>query len=131
MWFDARRRWSGTRDPSACLAVPAAIRFQEEHDWDAVRASCHALGVEARSRLTELFQLEPVTPTEDSFVQMLGAALPPCDVREMQSRLLEEYRIEALLMELNGVPLVRVSLQAYNDEADVNALIDALSCVFD
>ncbi len=30
-------------------------------------------------------------------------------------------------MELTGVPLVRVSLQAYNDEADVDALVDALA----
>ena len=104
--FDTRRRWLGTRDPSAWLAVPAAIRFQEDHDWDAVRSRCHALGLEARSRLAEQFGLEPLTPTEDSFVQMLACALPPCRVWEVQSRLLDEFGIEALLMELAGVPLV-------------------------
>jgi isopenicillin-N epimerase len=128
--FDERRRWLGTRDPSAWLAVPAAIRFQEEHDWDAMRSRCHALGLEARTRLAELFGLEPLTPTEDSFVQMLGAALPECGVGQVQERLLDEYRIEALLTELAGVPLVRVSLQAYNDESDVDALVTALGRIF-
>jgi isopenicillin-N epimerase len=128
--FDTRRRWLGTRDPSAWLAVPAAIRFQKEHDWEAVRSRCHALGLDARVRLAELFALEPLTPTEDSFVQMVAAALPPCDVGDVQRRLLDEFGIEVLLMELAGVPLVRVSLQAYNDESDVDALVAALSRIF-
>src|SRR5215217_3113004 len=128
--FDTRRRWLGTRDPSAWLAVPAAIGFQEEHDWGLVRSRCHALGLEARTRLAELFGFEPLTPTEESFVQMFACALPPCDVWEVQRRLPDEFGIEALLMELAGVPLVRVSLQAYNDESDVDALVAALSRIF-
>jgi isopenicillin-N epimerase len=123
--FDTRRRWLGTRDPSAWLAVPAAVRFLEEHDWDAVRARCHALGLRVREELSELFGLDPLTPTEDSFVQMVAAALPPCDVWEVQRRLLDEFGIEALLMELAGAPLVRVSIQAYNDGSDLDALVDA------
>ena len=125
--FDARRRWLGTRDPAAWLAVPAAIRFQEENDWDSVRSRCHALGLDARELLAQLFGLEPLTPTEDSFVQLLGAALPACDVWEVQQRLLDDYGIEVLLQELAGSPSVRVSLQAYNDEEDVEALVSALS----
>jgi isopenicillin-N epimerase len=124
--FDARRRWLGTRDPAAWLAVPAAIRFQEAHGWDDVRRRCHLLGLHVRERLSELFALDPVTG-EDSFVQMVAAALPPCDVRDVQRRLLAEYRIEVLLQELAGVPLVRVSFQAYNDSGDVDALVGALA----
>jgi isopenicillin-N epimerase len=129
--FDARRRWLGTRDPAAWLAVPAAIRFQQDQDWERVRTRCHELGVATRGRLAELFGLEPLTPTEDSFVQMLGAALPPCDVGEVQRRLLDEHRIEVPLHELLGFPLVRVSIQAYNDEEDVDALVTALARIFD
>ncbi len=129
--FDARRRWLGTRDPAAWLAVPAAIRFQDEHDWDVERARCHRLGLEVRERLAELFGLAPLTPDESSFVQLIGAALPSCDVWEVQRRLLDEYRIEVLLQELAGVSLIRVSLQAYNDQEDVDALVAALSRIFD
>jgi isopenicillin-N epimerase len=128
--FDSRRRWPGTRDPSAWLAVPAAIRFMDEHNWNFERSRCHELGVRMRAELSELFGLEPVTPAEESFVQMLAAALPPCDVWEVQSRLLDEFAIEALLMELAGVQLVRVSLQAYNDASDVEALVAALRRIF-
>lgn len=124
--FDTRRRWLGTRDPAAWLSVPAAIRFQQENDWDSVRARCHELGVDVRRRLSDLFGLEPVTPGEGSFVQLVAAELPPCDVWEVQRRLLEDYRIEVLLQRLCGVPLIRVSLQGYNDEEDVEALLAAL-----
>jgi isopenicillin-N epimerase len=125
--FDARRRWLGTRDPAAWLAVPAAIRFQAEHEWDEVRVRCHALAVSVRERLAELFGLEPLTPSEGSFVQMVGVALPPCDIVEIQRRLLDEYRIEVVLFELADVPLIRVSLQGYNGEEDVDALVAALA----
>ena len=47
--FADLHRWQGTRDPSAYLAVPAAIAFQAEHDWPAVRERCHALLVVARA----------------------------------------------------------------------------------
>jgi selenocysteine lyase/cysteine desulfurase len=83
-----------------------------------------------RAELSDLFGLEPVTPAEDSFVQMLAAALPPCDVWDLQSRLVDEFAIEVLLPELEDAPLIRVSLQAYNDASDVDALVVALRRIF-
>src|SRR5262249_25309419 len=61
--FHVRHRWQGTRDPAAYLAVPAAIDFQAEHEWNAVRARCHKFLAAAD------FGLEPLT---DSYVQMRG-----------------------------------------------------------
>jgi len=108
--FADRHRWPGTRDPAALLAIPAAIDFQAEHDWEDVRRRCRALTREARDRLAELFDLEPLAP-DDNGLQMVAAPLPPCDVDDVKRRLYDEYRIEVPVWEWGGRALIRVSFQ--------------------
>ena len=124
--FADRHRWSGTRDPAAHLAVPAAIDFQAEHDWDAVRARCHALAVHAKDDLTALLGTTAFAATDDEFVQMVTVRLPPCDADALQRRLFDEHRIEVVAQDWRGEPTLRVSFQGYNDERDLEALLEAL-----
>jgi isopenicillin-N epimerase len=126
--FGERHRYQGTRDPAAYLAVPTAIRFQAEHGWDDVQARCHPLADHVRLGIAELTGLAPLSG-EDGFVQMIAAELPPCDPAAVQRRLREEHRIEVPVREWNGRILIRVSVQAYNDAADVTALLEALPSV--
>ncbi len=126
--FAARQRWEGTRDPAAWLAVPDAIDFQAEHDWDGVRARCHDLALQAWARIAELLGVPPATP--DSFVQMVAVALPPCDPWAVQRLLFDEHRIEVLGQRLAETPLLRISFQAYNDAGDLEALVSALAEIF-
>lgn len=123
-WAD-RHRWNGTRDPSAHLAVPAAIDFQAEHAWDDVRARCHALAVRVERELIAL-GAEPLAENGDEFVQMVAVRLPPCDPVEVARRLFDEDRIEVLAQTWQGSPVLRVSFQGYNDESDLEALVAAL-----
>ena len=117
--FALRHRWQGTRDPSAFLAVPTAIDFQAEHDWPAVRERCHALLEDVRERL-------PLEPLTDTFVQMLGFRLPAgTDGNELKHDLYERHRIEVPIVETPDGWTMRVSVQAYNDEADLDALAGA------
>lgn len=119
--FPERHRWQGTRDPSALLAVPAAIDFQAEHDWPAVQARCHEL----LTRFGREAGLEPMT---DAYAQMLGFRLPEgVDGAALKRELWERHRIEVPTFELDGGWALRVSVQAYNDDADVDALLTALS----
>ena len=119
--FPERHRWQGTRDPSALLAVPAAIDFQSEHDWPTVRARCHEL----LTRFRDESGLEPVT---DAYVQMLGFRLPnSVDGQQLKRVLWEQHRIEVPVFDVNGTWVLRVSIQAYNDDADVDTLLTALS----
>jgi isopenicillin-N epimerase len=125
--FLSRNERQGTRDPAAYLAVPAAIAWQRERDWPEVRARCHGLARAARAHLAELTRLEPLAPdSREFFGQMVSAPLPPCDGVELQRRLLEEHRIEIPLFERNGHWLLRASFQGYNDERDLDRLVDAL-----
>jgi isopenicillin-N epimerase len=113
--FTERHRWQGTRDPAAYLSVPAAIDFQAEHDWPSVRRLCHALLEEFR----DLSGLEPLT---DRFSQMLGFRLPVDDGESFKRDLWERHRIEVPVLRVRDSWVLRVSVQAYNDEADLDAL---------
>ena len=115
--FPDRHRWQGTRDPSAYLAVPAALDFLAEHDWPAVRERCHLLLAEAD------LGLEPLT---DTYVQMRGYRLEHPDPPALKRRLWEQHRIEVPVFEAHGGWVLRVSVQAYNDRSDLDALAAAL-----
>jgi isopenicillin-N epimerase len=116
--FHELHRWQGTRDPSAFLAVPDAIEFQAAHDWPSVRDRCHAL-LEAAD-----FGLEPLT---DDFVQMRGFRLEHDDPHALKRRLYDEHRIEVPIVETPNGWSLRVSVQAYNDADDLQALASALA----
>jgi isopenicillin-N epimerase len=126
--FQERFAWQGTRDPSAFLAVPAALDWLAEHEWDAVRERSRALAEVTRTRLLELTGLAPLSPAGAEFLgQMASVPLPPGRCDGLQDRLYARYRIEVPVSARDHrPPLLRVSIQGYNDEADVDALVEAL-----
>jgi isopenicillin-N epimerase len=133
-------QWPGTIDQSAYLSVPAAIAFQREHDWDAVRESSHALVRRAIAGIAEITGLPPIYPADAGasaggrdaprfYHQMAAAPLPPVgDIRAFQDRLYERG-VEIPCLVWNGRPYIRVSIQGYNTEADVEALWVALRAI--
>jgi isopenicillin-N epimerase len=126
--FISFHEWQGTRDIAAFLSVPAAIRFQAEHDWPRVRAACRALLADTRRRVEALTGLAPVSPdAPEWFTQLATTPLPDSvDADALKRRLWDEFRIEVPVMQWNGRKLLRISIQAYNTEADADRLLDAL-----
>lgn len=120
--------WWGTRDIAAFLSVPAAIEFQEKHNWDKVRATCHELARDAQERICSLTGLAPLHPDPDNwFRQMVSVPLPKnADILSLKERLYNQYQVEVPLLEWNGHKLIRVSIQGYNTKRDVDALVRAL-----
>ncbi|MCS6937661.1 MAG: aminotransferase class V-fold PLP-dependent enzyme [Roseiflexaceae bacterium] len=119
--------WMGTDDPSAFLSVPAAIDFQNANDWSAVRHACHELLADASRRIVELTERAPLTPDGiEWWVQMRALPLPPCDPKQIQARLWNECHIEVPCFEWEGIPLIRISIQAYNTPADIDRLLEGL-----
>ncbi len=124
--FIDQQEWTGTRDISAFLSVPAAIEFQKNHDWEKVRCVCHALVIETQDRICGLSSLPPLSD-ESWFMQFCSIPLPVnTDLDEVKSRLYKEYRMEVPLISWNGQQLIRVSIQGYNDRKDVDKLVNAL-----
>ena len=123
--FIRRNQMQGTRDPAAYLAVPAAIEWMKEHNWDLVRAQCHGLGVELRQQIMD-WSDQPAIAPESWFSQMFTALLPPYDAETLKRRLYDEYHIEVPLTTADGHQAIRVSLQGYNTREDGQKLLAAL-----
>lgn len=126
--FALRQERQGTRDPSAYLATPAALAFQQANDWDAVRARCHELAQAARLGLAEVTGLPPLAQHDGWFAQMIAAELP-CDPalgNAIKARLYEVHRVEIPVTWQGGRIYVRASFQAYNTAEDLERLLDAL-----
>ena len=125
--FLDEQQWPGTRDISAFLAVPEALRFCAAHDWPRVRRQCHALAAHARARLGELTGLPPICPdSSDWYAQMAAVRLPPGDGPALKARLWDQFRVEVPVHARPEGNYLRVSIQAYNSGEDVDRLLDGL-----
>ena len=57
---------------------------------------------------------------------MVPLPVPHADAGALRERLFERHRIEVPVTQHRGATFVRVSVQGYNDEADLQALERAL-----
>jgi len=122
--FERRMQWQGTRDITPWLTVPDALRFQDAHDWPAVRQRSHALVAQAMQALCRRHGLAPIADESD-WAQMAAIPVPAQDADALRRRLFEESRIEVPVTSHAGRTFVRVSAQAYTTERDIQRLLDA------
>jgi isopenicillin-N epimerase len=127
--FALQNAWLGTLNVAAYLSVPDAIAYQQANDWDQVRARCHALAQSARARLLERCGTPPLTPDDPAwYQQMVAVELPRGgDYSTLNQRLAHEYHVEVPITRRGPRAYVRVSVQAYNDERDIDRLLTALA----
>jgi isopenicillin-N epimerase len=123
--LERRLQWQGTRDLSAWLSVPAAIRFQAERDWPAVQARCHAMAIEAMHAMCERTGLQSAAP-DASFAQMSLLPVPHQDAQALRRRLFDEHRVEVQVTQHAGRTFVRLSVQGYTGAEEIQRLLDAL-----
>ncbi len=119
-------QWTGTKDPAAFLTVPDAIRFMQENDWENVRADCHRMLQQAIERICAFTGLAPLSPPV--FYRQMGIAPLPAktDLAVLKTRLYDEFNVEVPLIDWQGRPFVRISVQGYNTQADLDALFNGL-----
>ena len=132
--------WTGTSDPTAVLAIPAAmqiVREQVEGGWQALRERNRGLAVEARRALLQRLELDAPAP-ESMLGAMASIVLPILDPPALdnwdplQTALREQYRIEVPIFGWGGRDglarhrCVRISAQLYNEPGDYAQLAEAL-----
>lgn len=117
----------GTRDHSAFLSVPEAIRFMEQNDWLAVRAHCRAIVQENAVRFCSLLKAEPLAPVNDDFIaQLYSIRIKTAEPEKLHRVLLENYKIQVPVMQHEDQCYLRYSIQAFNTQEDLDKLYDAL-----
>jgi isopenicillin-N epimerase len=117
--FGERHGWQGTRDPAAFLSVPTAIAVRETFDL----ATMRELATEAERRLSQL-GLRPLRGTRAPLMRALVVRGGYPD--ELWRRLVEEHRVEVPVYGWDDTTLLRVSIGPYNDESDLDRLVDAI-----
>ena len=122
--------WTGTKDPSAYLALRAGLEF---HAWlgpEAVRTYNHDLVVSGTESLAAFLGWE--LPVSSEMTGSIRAVRIPGtegatreDAAALHDYLADIHHIEALVQPHNGLWL-RASAQIYNDRGDFAALLAAL-----
>ncbi|MCI0518660.1 MAG: aminotransferase class V-fold PLP-dependent enzyme [Chloroflexi bacterium] len=122
-------QWTGTHDPAAALAVPAALDFMQAHRWPAVQRECQALLARALAGVNALTSLPDLYSGCPPAGQQMGAAFLPAHavVRQLKTALYDRFRIEIPLYGWNDKKLIRISIQAYNSQQNIEALLAALT----
>ena len=124
--LERRLQWQGTRDIAAWLSVPAALEFLAAHDWPARRAECHTRALALQTRVGARNGLNPIGRDED-FGQMVPIPVRCTEPEALRARLFEQHRIEVPVTQHAGQVFVRVSVQAYTSDAELQALENALA----
>ena len=117
----------GTRDPSAWLAVPAAIAFANQHDWKGVARDCRALVQDTAARVAALTGRPGFSSPEFCAPQMVSMPVTPCDPIALKQRLLDQFAIEIPCFNWQQNTVVRVSAQGYNSQSHMDLLVAALT----
>jgi isopenicillin-N epimerase len=121
--FSQRIEKQGTRDPAAWLAVPDAIRFQEEREWDDIRDRCRDLTREARREVCEILGTEPLAP--EQMVAQMAAVRLPHPSPDLSERLFTGHRVE-IPVGGDADDLLRLSVAAYTTRDEIDRLLAAL-----
>jgi len=129
--FPAEFDWTGTRDPSAYLAVSAALAFHRSLGGAALRARNRRLALAAARMLARAWKVELPAPAAllGSMVSLplpvLGGAGPEAALA-LNRRLWRRHRIEVPVFPLDGRLHARISAQAYNEAGDYERLASAI-----
>jgi isopenicillin-N epimerase len=117
----------GTRDFSAFLTVPRAIRFMREYDWEMVAAGCRGMVQKNALRFCGLMNSAPLCPIGDEFLgQMFSIPVTSSKPELLKHYLFDNHKIEIPVMTQDKQVYIRYSINAFNSHADLDKLYLAL-----
>ncbi|MFP6772283.1 MAG: aminotransferase class V-fold PLP-dependent enzyme [Alphaproteobacteria bacterium] len=130
--FTAEFDWTGTRDPSPFLSVPAAFDFLQKIGGGSVPAYNHALAVDAAGLLADRFDGRMGAP--GPMISAMGLAPLPenlaatlDEAEALRDHLMYKHYIEVPIIARAGRLWARLAGQVYCQMSDFEQLADAVA----
>lgn len=117
----------GTRDISAYLTTPVAIAFLNENNWKEQSQRCKKMILDNYQSFCDLMGTHPICPVSPEFLgQMCSIPIRTEKPAGLKELLFDKYRIEIPVMKIGSHTFIRISLNAYNSQTDLDTLRAAL-----
>ena len=113
------------------LVTLSSNNFQKKNKWNIVERKCRDLTKKTLISLQEILKTNLLSPVNDNWLgQMASIQLPIDDSSKIKNILLNNFNIEIPIFQWENKNMLRFSFNAYNDENDSIALIDAIKYIF-
>ena len=119
-------QWQGTRDMSAFLSIPSAIKFVKNDHWKNRQVISREIISDVSQQLESLLNTSPLSVGGKWIGQMVSHPLPKNVPPNLKDILWEDHSIEVPIFEWKNKNYIRVSIHGYNDRSDIKKLIYAL-----
>ena len=120
--------YQGTNDHSAFLCTPKVISFLEENNWKEKSKLCRKVVLENYQRFCDLVNTKPICPITEEFLgQMASIPVRTKNPVALKELLYTKYKIQILVMPLNGEVYIRYSINVYNSVEDLDVLYQAIT----
>ena len=121
----------GTRDFSAFLSLPFVIDFFQKNKWWEQSDRAKKMIIKNYEPLCDLMNTKPICPISNEFLgQMCSVPLNIAEPMSMWDFLFNKYKIEIPVSKANGQHYLRLSLNAYNTQDQVDYLMKVIEKEF-
>lgn len=125
--FIAEFDWTGTKDPSSYLAVPAALAFRQTFSDSRIKARNRALADEAGCYLAESWKTRLGSSASlAGSMRMVELPVKTGAAPDLRLKLWQDHRIDVPVNTLADGIWVRISAQLYNEMDDYRRLAAAI-----
>ena len=120
----------GTRDPSAWLTIPYAIKFINSKKYARAFKDSAELAYKTAIKISKLTNMPLLASKGFLAPQMISIPVPKSNVDNLKKQLLEKSNIEIPVIKWKNKCFVRISVQIYNNQNEADKLIKALVAIF-
>lgn len=119
--------YQGTRDISAFLTTPKVVQFLEDNNWTEKAAQCQKLILDNYKDFCDLLNSKPICPVTSEFLgQMCSIPIKTDKPLELKEILFNKYKIEIPITKIESGMFLRIALNAYNSQNDLDVLYSAI-----